>query len=176
MGQKEIYQNVIGTYFLELKLKDFKATTPYGFLVAYGRPASEHRFFLINIKSMSVEYSWWTSHGSGSGTVSKAVNFSNVPNSKMSSLGVVRTGETYQSAKVGFARKLDGLEFINDRMRDRGIVLHSGKYVTKNWVDKYGCAGRSEGCIVLDPSIYREIIGKLEKGSLGVLVDKLHYD
>lgn len=95
---------------------------------------------------------------------------SNVPNSKCSSLGVIRTGVRYDSDLVGEALRLHGLSPTNSKILARGIVLHGGSYVVQS---NTSVAGRSYGCLVVDDDyIDRETGGELlewlRDGSIGV--------
>lgn len=113
-----------------------------------------------------VEYSWYTSHGSGSGPVQEAVRFSNTPSSHMSSLGVYKTAEVYQSTKFGRALRLDGLDDTNSNARRRAIVFHRSWYVSQTHLKTAKYAGRSQGCITADPAKADYLIDVLKEGSL----------
>ena len=66
-------------------------------------------------------------HGKNSGGV-YATSFSNEYGSYKSSLGFYLTASTYQG-KNGYSLILDGLEKgINDRARERAIVVHGAAY------------------------------------------------
>lgn len=135
--------------------------------VDFSRPANEHRFFLINVDDRNIEYSWYTSHGKGSGELDKAVKFSNVPESKCSSKGLMKTAETYHSSKFGYALRLNGLEKgVNDHVRQRAIVVHPSKYVSQSYMEDHEYPGRSWGCITLDPAYSVQIIDKIKGGSI----------
>lgn len=128
--------------------------------------ADKHRFYIFDTQEDKFIYSWFTSHGSGSGGLRKADKFSNVPNSHHSSLGVMKTAETYQG-KYGYSLRLDGLEpGINDKVRDRAVVIHPAPYITESYVEELGYSGRSWGCITLNPDDSKYIIDILKGGSL----------
>lgn len=149
------------------KVKDLSSpTSKYGAYIDFGLPADQHRFFLVNLQDNTIEYSWFTSHGSGSGGSEKAIKFSNVPNSLCSSLGVYKTAETYQSNKFGYALRLDGLSDSNSNARKRAIVLHRAKYVSESFMRRRKYPGRSWGCFTLEPSKADDIIDKLKNGSI----------
>lgn len=139
----------------------------YVVYVDFTRPANEHRFFLVNIDDQNIEYSWYTSHGKGSGPLEHCDKFSNVPESKCSSKGLMKTAGTYSSAKFGYALRLDGLEKgINDHVRQRAIVIHPSKYVSQDYMEDHEYPGRSWGCITLDPKMSVQIIDKIKNGSI----------
>lgn len=139
---------------------------PYLAIVDFTRLANEHRFFIVSLSSSNIVYSHYTSHGSGSGDVDKAILFSNIPDSRMSNKGLLKTGVTY-TGKHGFSRKLIGLEDgINDNCESRAIVLHRSDYVTDDYIHDNNYPGRSWGCITLNPDDADDIIGKLQRDSL----------
>ncbi len=84
-------------------------------------------------------------HGRHTGE-NKPVRFSNVPGSLMSSLGLFRTGQTYQG-RNGYSLRLQGLEpGFNDRSEERAIVIHGADYVSQAQTIRLGRLGRSWGC------------------------------
>lgn len=138
----------------------------YAAYVDFSRRADEHRFFLVDVDANKIIYSWYTSHGSGSGTHEKATKFSNVNMSRMSSKGLLKTGEIYVG-KYGRSLKLHGLEpGINDNVEARAIVIHQSRYVSVQYMTTHQWPGRSWGCITLEPAKKEEIIGKLKGGSI----------
>ena len=69
-------------------------------------------------------------HGRGSGD-NYATRFSNAEGSHQTSLGLFRTADTYVGSN-GYSLRLDGLETgVNDRARDRAIVMHGAPYVSE---------------------------------------------
>lgn len=134
-------------------------------IVDFNRRSTEKRFFIFDTEEKNVE-KYYVAHGKGSdvnhdGT---ADNFSNVPNSKCSSLGIYRRAEPYHG-KHGLSLKLDGLEPTNSKARERLVVLHTAHYVSKDFIHRNGVLGRSEGCFVLEESIYQTLINQLGNGS-----------
>lgn len=149
-----------------LLAKEYTPRAEYMAFVDFSRDASLHRFFLINLKAKVIEYDWYTSHGSGSGSLVEATKFSNTPNSRMSSKGLLKTGNTYQG-KYGLSLKLHGLEKgVNDNVERRSIVIHRSAYVSRNYMKSHHYPGRSWGCITLDPDRADDVINKLKDGSL----------
>jgi len=85
---------------------------------------------------------------------------SNTSGTHLSSLGLIKTAETYHSAKFkSIAMRLDGLDETNSKIRPRAIVFHQGYYVRNN------PAGRSWGCLVVDPKYNAKLIALLKGGS-----------
>lgn len=151
------------------------------FEVDYSINSKHPRFFVYNIRDNEL-YTYKCAHGGGGQNRDphdgKTRQVSNVPGSHCSSLGVILTGEHYDSEKVGDAVRLNGLSPTNTNLRARGVVLHGGQYVSDNNqnTDTSIC-GRSEGCIVVDDQYIDyvtggELIDWLKDGSVGVA----HYD
>lgn len=107
-------------------------------------------------------------HGTGSDPNNDgiATEFSNTPDSHMSSLGLYKTLDTYKMAKHGRALRLDGLEESNCNALRRGIVFHGVPYAGDEYVKKYGRCGRSWGCPAVEDGIVQDLIDKLKGGSL----------
>ena len=60
---------------------------------------------------------------------------------------------------------MDGLEpGINDRARERAIVIHPADYVNPEWIPRQGRIGRSQGCPAVRPEIARTVVDKLKGG------------
>ena len=138
----------------------------YAAYIDFSRTADKHRFFLVNLNNKNIEYSWYTSHGSGSGGPERATKFSNINMSRQSSKGLLKTGEIY-TGKYGRSLKLHGQEpGVNDNVESRVIVIHSSTYVSSKYMLTQQWPGRSWGCITLEPAKKEEIIDKLKNGSI----------
>lgn len=107
-------------------------------------------------------------HGTGSDPDNDGVAtvFSNVPESKKSSLGLYKTLGTYVMAKHGRALRLEGLESTNNNALRRGIVFHGVPYAGDEYVRQYGRCGRSFGCPAVEYAVVQDLIDKLKGGSL----------
>jgi hypothetical protein len=105
-----------------------------------------------------------------------AEHFSNSPGSFASSPGFYITGETY-IGKNGLSLTLDGIEKgINDKARERAIVMHGADYVSSDFVKTYGRLGRSQGCPAVPKELNKEIIQTIKGGScLFIYVPKASY-
>jgi len=104
-------------------------------------------------------------HGrnSGEGT---ARHFSNVEGSKMSSLGLYQTADTYYGNN-GYSLRLRGLDAgFNDRALDRAIVMHGAPYVSEAIAAHLGRLGRSWGCPAVRTEVARGVIDTLKGGAL----------
>jgi hypothetical protein len=131
----------------------------------FSQPSTNKRFYLIDLDTRQVIYQDYVAHGRNTGNL-MAEKFSNTPHSNQSSLGFYKTAETYHG-KHGLSLKLDGLEKgINDKARQRAIVIHAAKYAEASFIKKYGRLGRSFGCPALPAQNYEEIIGLIKGGTL----------
>lgn len=134
-------------------------------LIDFTKPSTEERFCVIDIKREKVLFRSHVAHGRESGE-NYATAFSNRPGSFQSSLGFYRTGETY-IGKNGYSLLLDGLEKgVNDKARERAIVVHGADYADPRVLDRQNRLGRSLGCPALPPAISREVIDTIKEGAL----------
>lgn len=118
------------------------------------------RMWIIDMNKMEVTHRTLVAHGKNSG-VEFASHFSNTPNSNQSSLGFYVTGEICQS-QHGISLYLDGVEpGINDKARERGIIMHGADYVSKDFIRRYGVLGRSFGCPAIPMEDHEKIINML---------------
>ena len=119
----------------------------------------------MDLRTRALLFEEVVSHGRGSG-LAMATSFSNKPESNRSSLGLYRTAETY-IGKHGYSLRLDGLEpGVNDKARERAIVMHAADYVNPVAARAQGYLGRSLGCPALRPAISRSLIDTVKNGSL----------
>lgn len=128
----------------------------YAILVDYRKHISKKRLYVINIKTKSVVFKTYVSHGYASGKGTPKV-FSNRPGSHMSSLGKMKTGEFY-FGKNGKSVRLHGLERQNSNVYKRAIVIHPSGYMS---IKRKHNFGHSEGCLSIPPEhvsmLYRYI-------------------
>jgi hypothetical protein len=134
-------------------------------VIDFSRPSTQRRMWVYDLRSRTLLFDELVSHGRGSGTA-MATAFSNVPESNRSSLGLYRAAETY-IGKHGYSLRLDGLEKgINDRARERAIVMHAADYVNEKAARAQGYLGRSLGCPALRPAVARQVIDAVKGGGL----------
>ena len=139
-------------------------------LIDYELPSYEKRLWVIDMERGELLFEEWVAHGMGKpagtgGDLGKAKRFSNEMGSRMSSLGLFVTAETY-NGRHGYSLKLDGLEpGINDAARERLIVLHGAHYVSEDQADNERM-GRSWGCPVVRPEVSTRIIDAIKGGSI----------
>lgn len=132
-------------------------------VIDFSLPSSVPRLWIFDLATRSLLLEELVAHGQNSGD-NHATRFSNVVGSHQSSLGLFRTQETY-FGRHGYSLRMDGLEpGINDRARERAIVIHAADYVDPQWVVRQGRIGRSQGCPAVRPEIARTVIDSLKDG------------
>ena len=114
-------------------------------VIDFTRPSSEKRLWIIDLKNNKLLLNTYVAHGQGSGENMPKL-FSNIEESHQSSLGFYITNETY-IGNHGLSLRLDGFEKgLNDKARDRAIVIHGAAYVSEAFIKQTGRLGRSFGC------------------------------
>lgn len=120
-------------------------------------PSTDRRFYLLDLTGEEpvLVLQDWVSHGAGSDPrrTGTPQQFSNTPNSHMTSLGLYSVAERYHG-KNGFSWRLDGLtDDFNTQARSRAVVMHPARYVGP-WQ-----FGRSEGC----PAVRQEVADRIHE-------------
>ena len=134
-------------------------------VIDYSKPSSEPRMWVFDLKSRELIYKELVAHGQGSGA-NMATQFSNLDESHQTSLGLFVTQDTYVG-KNGYSLRLDGLDKgINDRARERAIVMHGAPYVSASFVKSTGRLGRSWGCPAISADIAKKVIDRVKGGGL----------
>ena len=130
-------------------------------LVDFARRSTEERMAIIDLNTGTAEQ-FLVAHGQGSDPDHDgyADRFSNIMNSRMSSLGAFVTAETY-IGENGLSLRLDGLEPRNNLARARAIVVHGADYVAPG----QSVLGRSWGCPVIEPQYVDRVLPQLAGGS-----------
>ena len=144
-------------------------------IIDFSKPSTEKRMFILDLRNQKILYHTYVAHGKNTG-VNMATKFSNNKGSNQSSLGLFRTGESYQG-KHGYSLRLDGLEKgFNDNARNRAVVMHSASYVSEGFIRMHGRLGRSWGCPAVPVEISKEIIDLIKGGScLYIYAKDAHY-
>ena len=133
-------------------------------IIDFSRPSTERRLWIFDLRSNRLVLSDLVAHGQKSGE-NLATRFSNVEGSNQSSLGLFRTQESY-IGKHGYSLRMDGLEpGINDRARERAIVIHGAPYVSPEAAQAQGRLGRSLGCPAVRPQVARQLIDSIRDGT-----------
>lgn len=159
---QEIYEKAVRTY--NQFARDFE-NNRFVTVVDLGIKSTERRFFLFDLLAHRVD-DFRTTHGRKSDPKQKGVaeNFSNEENSLQSSLGNYLTLNSY-TGEHGYSLRLRGMNDTNSNVEKRAIVIHPAPYVSELAQE----AGRSWGCLALDPTITRAIINRIRGGSLLVV-------
>ena len=125
-------------------------------IVDFSKPMEVQRLYVVDLDSQKIIKSSKVCHGKGSGQTSIPSKFSNTPNSKTSSKGVMRTAESYQG-NWGYAMRVDGLQDIKSKVRSRAIVFHNAEvqHTPYSW-----------GCFSIPKEDYKEVINLTKGGSL----------
>jgi hypothetical protein len=132
-------------------------------VIDYSRPSLEPRLWVFDLASPTLLFEELVAHGQGSGD-NRPTRFSNAGGSHASSLGLFVTGDTYLG-RNGYSMRMDGLEpGVNDRARDRAIVLHGAPYVDAVFGVQQGRIGRSWGCPAVREAVARRMIDVLKGG------------
>lgn len=134
-------------------------------LIDFTKPSTAKRLYVIDLKHKKLLFSTHVSHGRNSGE-NYATSFSNQNGSNKSSLGFFVTAGTYQG-KNGYSLILDGLEKgINDKAKERAIVIHGADYSDPAMLATAKRLGRSLGCPALPRTVSKKIIDVIKNGSL----------
>ena len=132
-------------------------------VIDYSLPSSERRLWIFDLRIQRLLMQEYVAHGRNTGE-NFAVSFSNELGSNQSSLGLFRAAESYDGSN-GYSLRLDGLESgVNDRARERAIVIHGADYVNPDWIDQQGRIGRSEGCPAVRREVATQVVNTLKDG------------
>jgi hypothetical protein len=141
------------------------APSPHLAVIDYSLPSTTPRLWVFDLERQSLLFREYVAHGQGTGE-NLAHNFSNRDGSHESSLGLFRTGGTYQGHN-GYSLRMEGLEpGVNDAAMARAIVMHGAAYVNPQAALKQGRLGRSWGCPALRPQVAAAIIDSLKNGQM----------
>lgn len=132
-------------------------------VIDYAQPSTARRLWIFDLQRPRLLLNDLVAHGRMSGE-NLATHFSNTLDSHQSSLGLFRAAESY-SGKHGYSLRMDGLEpGVNDRARERAIVIHAASYVDPRLARSQGRIGRSLGCPAVRPEVARMVVDQLKGG------------
>jgi len=141
------------------------ATPPTLTLIDYSVPSTQPRLWVFDLRSGRMLFKELVAHGRNSGD-NMATRFSDVMESRASSLGLFRTADTYVGQN-GYSLRLDGLEpGFNSHARERAIVMHGAPYVDPAVAKANGRLGRSWGCPALREAVARRVIDTVRDGGV----------
>lgn len=153
------HQAIVGYHKIKERKRDVLT------LIDFSKPSTEKRLYVFDLQKKQLLFSSIVSHGKNSGN-NYATSFSNEYGSYKSSLGFYLTDNTYQG-RNGYSLVLEGLEKgINDRARERAIVMHGADYCDDSVIRNGGRLGRSFGCPAVPRKLTRPIIDAIKGGSV----------
>lgn len=130
-------------------------------VIDFSLPSEQPRLWVFDLKNEELLFKELVSHGQGSGNA-MASQFSNVPDSHQSSIGLFRTLNSYHG-RNGYSLRLEGLESgVNDLAYQRAIVIHGADYVSESFIEKAGRLGRSHGCPAVRQDVAKALIDSLK--------------
>ena len=133
-------------------------------LVDFSLSSNTKRLWVIDLDKKIILFQTLVAHGRNTGE-EFAKQFSNQAESFQSSIGFFATGEIYEG-KHGMSLKLDGLEKgLNDRARERAVVVHGADYVSESFIKQNKRLGRSQGCPALPVEMNAKIINVIKNKS-----------
>lgn len=134
-------------------------------VIDYSKPSTEPRLWVFDVTTGRLLFRELVAHGRNTGE-DLAQRFSNVEGSKMSSLGLFQTADTYYGSN-GYSLRLRGLDAgFNDNAMARAIVMHGAPYVSQTIAERLGRLGRSWGCPAVRSEVARTVIDTLKGGAL----------
>lgn len=132
-------------------------------VIDYSLSSVKRRLWVINLKQKKVVLNEWVAHGKNTGG-EYATRFSNKPNSKMTSIGFMVTGEVY-NGKHRESLKLNGVERgFNSNVFARGVVFHGANYVRAELALSDLAIGRSFGCPAVRKEANADLIYTINEG------------
>jgi hypothetical protein len=134
-------------------------------VIDYSRPSLEPRLWVFDLATGELLFRELVAHGVNTGD-NMARHFSDVPESRQTSIGLFVARETYVGSN-GYSLRMDGLEpGFNGRARERAIVMHGAPYVDERLAATQGRLGRSWGCPALREAVARDVIDTLRDGGV----------
>ncbi len=129
-------------------------------IIDFTQPNYQKRLYVVDTYTNNILFKTYATHGVNSGK-SYPDEFSNIINSKQSSIGVYKTAERYYG-KNGLSIKLKGLEYTNSNAYKRYIVIHGANYSGKH-------DGFSWGCPAVPHSDKAKLYSYIKEGTLLVI-------
>ena len=134
-------------------------------VIDYSLPSTDERLWVFDVPSGRVLFKELVAHGRNTGE-NMATSFSNVMNSRQSSLGLFVARDTYVGSN-GYSLRMNGLEpGFNGNAMERAIVMHGAPYVDAALAKQQGRIGRSWGCPALRDAIARDVIDTVRGGGV----------
>lgn len=137
------------------------------YLVDFTKFSGEERLYEVDLEGGQITL-MRTSHGRGSDPTHTGYPtlFGNTPDSHMSSVGAFATAGASWGAQQGPNVLLDGLEYSNDRARERAIIIHGADYADPAFLAREGKLGRSYGCFSVGHADLPRLRDRMGEGRL----------
>jgi L,D-transpeptidase catalytic domain len=137
------------------------------YLVDFKKFSGDERLYEVDLIAGEVKV-LRTCHGRGSDPDHSgyARRFSNTPDSNMSSIGAYATAGASWGKQQGPNVLLDGLEYTNDKARERAIIVHGADYADPDFLAREGKLGRSYGCFSVAHTDLPELRERMGEGRL----------
>ena len=137
------------------------------YLVDFQKFSGEDRLYEVDLEGGWVT-AYRTSHGRGSDPAHSgfAQRFSNEQDSHMSSIGAYATAGANWGSQQWPNVLLDGLEYSNDRARERAIIIHGADYADPAFLAREGKLGRSYGCFSVSHADLAPLRERMGEGRL----------
>lgn len=143
--------------------KDITVRGDWIAIIDYTLPSEVRRLYIMNVKTGQIT-KHHTAHGKGSG-VRFATKFSNINNSKMSSLGLYLGGAVYRGGH-GPSLRLHGLDASNNKAAQRDVVIHAASYVSDSFLKTHHRLGRSWGCPAISTALMKRVNQTFTEGGV----------
>lgn len=128
-----------------------------------------NRFFIYDLENDKILDKGLVAHGVGSETAVRGqLKFSNVPDSRSSSLGKYSIGKNY-NGRFGKAYKLFGLDKTNDNAYKRAIVLHHHYGIPSDEQEYY--IPNSHGCPVVNEAFFKRIEKIIDNSKTNIILN-----
>ncbi|WP_409479785.1 murein L,D-transpeptidase catalytic domain family protein [Pseudobdellovibrio sp. HCB154] len=146
-----------------MSTKDITVKGDWIAIIDFTKPSDVRRLYVMNVKTGQFT-AHHVAHGKGSG-VRFATKFSNINNSKMSSLGLYLGGSVY-SGGHGASLNLHGLDPSNNKAAERDVVMHAANYVSDKFLKQTGRLGRSWGCPAVSTALMKRMNADFSNGGV----------
>lgn len=161
----------------KLELKAYaaknKCSQQYAFVIDMRIPSFKKRFFVYDLKKDSLLMSGLVAHGTGSETFKGELVFSNIPDSRCTSLGKYKIGVSYKGM-YGLSYRLHGLDSTNNKALARAIVLHGNSCVPDEEEYEYPICF-SYGCPMVSSGFLKKLKPYIDKqGKTPVLLSIIY--
>lgn len=139
------------------------------FLVDMKISSAKNRFFVYDLENNKILDKGLVAHGSGSETGIKGeLKFSNIPNSKCTSLGKYSIGQKY-NGMFGRSYRLSGLDKTNNKAFERAIVLHY--YSTVPYEEQESYISNSYGCPMVNEQFFKRIEKIIDNSKSNIILE-----